>query len=200
MEEKVNPEVLSKVSRDFDKITRESREKIVSKMDVSKFFAGFISLLTGILLGDGRMNSDWSRVGVILFLGSLGFCIAALSAYDHLLWPKEYFIKTYWPELSSERNWEELFQEKLESQLLYSWRLLFVPALMCFGVGFALLLVQELGPTLLPDYLGPKGPYVLFILLTMIFGAPTTVLFVKWHGDKKRAKRWAHSASGKDQS
>ena len=34
-------------------VTAQLREKIKSKMDVAKFFAGFISLLIGILLKEG---------------------------------------------------------------------------------------------------------------------------------------------------
>ena len=179
-----------KAERDWSNITEETRAKIVSKMDVTKFFAGFISLLIGILLGQGRMNSGWSRVGIIFFLLSLGFCVAAISAYDHLLWPKEYLIRVYWPELSKKQNWEELFQERLESQLICSWTFLFVPALMSFGIGFAFLLMEQLGAQLMPGTLGREGSFGLIILLMMIFGAPTAVWFAKWRSDERRAQRY----------
>ena len=168
-------------------VTDQLREKINSKMEVAKFFAGFISLLIGILLKDGRMTSAWSRVGILFFLVSLGFCVAALSAYDHLLWPKEYLVKTYWPELKTPPKSEKSFREKLQNQMLCSWKWLSVPALVCLGVGFALLLVQELGPALPPTCLGLRGNGVLLVLLAMAFGAPTAIFFVKWHLLGRRA-------------
>lgn len=193
MKENINVKDSGKNARDLEDIMRESRERIVSKMDVTKFFAGFISLLIGILFGEGRMNSGWSRVGIIFFLLSLGFCVAAISAYDHLLSPREYLVKTYWPDLSKESNWEK-FQTRLYSQLICSWRFLFVPALISFGVGFAFLLMQELGPQLMPESPGGGGNFRLFILFAIMFGAPTAVLFAKlrfdrWRLDNRRAKR-----------
>ena len=187
MEKKTNAKDSGNDERAVDVITREQREKIVSKMDVTKFFAGFISLLIGILFGEERMNSVWSRVGIISFLLSLGFCVAAISAYDHLLSTKEYLVRAFWPELSGKPNWQKLFQEKWESQLACYWKFLFVPALIFFGVGFAFLLMQELGPQV-SKKVGDKGYFGLFIFLAIIFAAPTGVLFAKWGFDKKRSK------------
>src|SRR5512138_2561462 len=80
-------------------VTEQLRNKIKSKMDVGKFFAGFISLFLGISFQDLSnlpANSDplihYSvALGFLFILVSLAFSIATLFAYDRLLMPPEFW-------------------------------------------------------------------------------------------------------------
>lgn len=155
--------------------TAELREKVKSKMDVAKFFAGFITLLVGILLKDGNLASLASKVGIIFFVASLGFCVAAVFCYDRLLMPREYWTKI--PE--GERS-EDQFQDRLQEEMVRSWLWLFVPAVWCFGIGFLLVLANALG---LKFQIPPEGEAVLLILL-LATAAVTPI----WLGRKKGPK------------
>ena len=147
-------------------VTKELREKVRSKMDVGKFFAGFITLLIGILLKDGNLNLPLSKLGIVFLVSSLGFCVAAVFCYDRLLMPRE-----YWTALPKEEKSEEKFQDHLKEDMVRSWRWLFVPAVICFGTGFLLVLANALGfqrsSTFDPE------PVILIILLIIGVLVPT---------------------------
>lgn len=128
------------VREQAETVTSELREKIRSKMDVGKFFAGFITLLIGILLNDGGPSLFLSKVGIVFFISSLGFCVAAIFCYDRLLMPRE-----YWTALAKEEKTEEKFQDHLREEMVRSWTWLFVPAVFCFGLGFLLVLSNAVG-------------------------------------------------------
>ena len=129
------------VVRERNLVTEELREKLQSKMDVGKFFAGFITLLIGILLQDGGLDESFlPRIGIVFLISSLGFCVAAVFRYDSLLLPRE-----YWELLPKEEKTEEKFQDHLVVQMVSSWRWLFVPAVICFGIGFLMVLAEALG-------------------------------------------------------
>lgn len=165
---------------DAAKVTDELREKIKSKMDVAKFFTGSFTVLIGILLKEGKTGSLWSKAGMLFLLSSLGFCVAAMFAYDHLLWPKTYLIENYWPNLKSKENPEECFHRKLEEQMLTSWRWLFLPAVACLGIGLFLLLVQESGLQPQGASLGVADKRLLLTLLVLAFGAPIALCIATW--------------------
>jgi hypothetical protein len=67
-----------KVRENVATVTNELRKKVESKMDVGKFFAGFITLLIGILLQENKFDTLWPKVGIIFLIASLGFCVAAV--------------------------------------------------------------------------------------------------------------------------
>jgi hypothetical protein len=155
-------------------VTTELRDKIKSKMDVTKFFAAAISLLIGILMKEGQTTSVRSRIGLIFFVSSLGFCIAAMTAYDHLLWPKQFLIK------SDEMDSDEAFNRKMREALLRSWCWLFVPAVLYFGIGFFLFLSQAIG--LMPWPVSPlvQRWHLLGVLLLFGFATPMVALVATW--------------------
>ena len=84
---------------DDEKTYELLRDKIKSKMDVAKFFSGFISILLGITLKDVLTNSDpvssfsmyWRIGGLTLIVFSVGLAVAALLAYDRLLMPPKFW-------------------------------------------------------------------------------------------------------------
>jgi hypothetical protein len=119
--------------------TDQLREKIKSKMDVAKFFSGFISLLIGFLLKDNPRTDTWSKAGLVFLVASLGYCIAAVFAYDRLLMPRK-----YWTILKERDGGDDSFSDNLQQNMVRSWSWLFVPAVACFGIGLVLVLVPAL--------------------------------------------------------
>jgi len=128
----------NKLREDEGQAAAELREKVKSKMEVAKFFAGFITLLVAFVLKDG-LDTALSKLGIVLLTASLGFCIASVFAYDRLLMPRE-----YWTVLSSDEGSAINFQNQLQEQMVRSWRWLFVPAIWCFGIGFLLVFANAL--------------------------------------------------------
>jgi hypothetical protein len=124
---------------DGETVTEQLREKIKSKMEVGKFFAGFLTFLTGFLLKESPPVQLWSKVGIVLLGASIGFCIAAVFAYDRLLMPRK-----YWRDLHADDKTEQRFQNALQANMASSWLSLFVPAVVCFGLGFVLVLIPAL--------------------------------------------------------
>ena len=134
------------MSDEATKVTDQLRDKIKSKMDVAKFFAGFITLLIGFLLKDETLTPA-SKIGFVLLIASLGFCIAALFTYDHLLWPKEHCERKLRIKISDTN-----FQKHLGKKMVMLWWSLFVPAVGSFGFAFYFLLMQKLDLIKLTDY------------------------------------------------
>jgi hypothetical protein len=56
--------------------------------------------------------------------------------------------REYWTALRPEQKTEEEFQDHLKEEIVRSWSWLFVPAVICFGVGFVFILVEALKLTL----------------------------------------------------
>jgi uncharacterized protein YdhG (YjbR/CyaY superfamily) len=127
-----------KLRENAKEATKELREKVKSKMDVAKFFAGFITLLVGFVLKDSGIHSTVSKAGIVFLSASLAFCVVSVFAYDCLLMPRE-----YWTVISDDES-EDSFQDNLQEQMVTSWRWLFVPAVLCFGIGFLLVLASAL--------------------------------------------------------
>jgi len=117
----------------------ELREKIKSKMEVGKFFAGFITFLIGFLLKDMLTRHLFAKIGIVCLAASIGFCIAAVFAFDSLLMPRK-----YWG-FGSDEGAEERFADKVQPHMVHLWQVLFVPAVFCFGLGFVFTLVETLG-------------------------------------------------------
>src|SRR5437868_1852479 len=74
------------------------RDKIKSKMEVAKFFSGFLSLLLGFSIGNSNIfieknpNAFWLVwFGIAFIFLSLVFSVATLFAYDRLLMPKKFW-------------------------------------------------------------------------------------------------------------
>jgi hypothetical protein len=129
-------------------------------MEVGKFFAGVIMVVIGVLLKDGTPASLWSKVGIILLVGSVGFCVATVLACDRLLMPRK-----YWTGLHEDDRAEARFQDKLRRNLDRSWVWLFIPAVVCFGLGFVFVLIQALQVPGAERTLPPSAESALLALL-----------------------------------
>lgn len=194
-EEGINVDDATKVTK-LDKATKVTdtlRDKIKSKMDVAKFFTGFITLLIGLLLKDEKLPSTFNfRIGVVFLIASLGLCVAAMFTYDHLLWPKERLRssndikKEHFHSGNDIKIEQELaFQTNLKTEMVKLWKWLFVPAVVCFGLGFLFLLLPKLSLT---DRLDCKngvcqfdyknGLWILVLLIAFII--PTVLCVYKW--------------------
>jgi hypothetical protein len=167
-----------------DAVMAELREKLKSKIDVAKFFTGFITLLIGFLLNGGKLTSAFSKLGIVFLISSLGFCVAAVFTYDHLLTPRE-----YWTALSEEEKEEVSFNKRLLEDMVRSWWRLFVPAVICFGIGFLLVIVHELGLLQMRANLDVAADLLLVGLLVAAVGLPIWFLIAKWPRIRSRELR-----------
>jgi hypothetical protein len=122
---------------DADRDTTEQlREKIKSKMDVAKFFSGFITLFLGVAFKDisnlatdpSRLISFSTQLGMLFILAALGFSIATMFAYDKLMMPVAFWVSPH-------------SNDDLRHQMVDAWRSLFVPAVATFFAGLLGLLV-----------------------------------------------------------
>jgi hypothetical protein len=167
------------MSVDQGTVMAELREKLKSKIDVAKFFAGFITLFIGFLLTDGKLASAQSKFGIAFLISSLELCGASVFTYDHLLTPRR-----YWTALSEEERKEnhlqDRFQDRLYRDMVSSWWWLFFPAVVCFVIGLLLVIMQELGLPHLCVNLDVGGDLVLEILLAAAVVLPICFLIAKW--------------------
>lgn len=121
-------------------LTEQLKEKIKSKMDVAKYFTGFISISISLAINkltDHAQDSDVMyrvpvAIGLFLILSSLALSVATMYAYDRLLMP----IK-FWTVPPTD------IDEILHKEMIKAWRWLFMPtvftlfgSLICFIVPF----------------------------------------------------------------
>jgi hypothetical protein len=156
------------------RVTDRLNEKIKSKMDVTKFFTGFITLLIGFLLNGGRLSPTFSKIGIVLLISSLSFCVAAMLTYDHLLWPKEHFADSSAGKIS-----EANFRKYLETKMVDLWWCLFVPAIVLFGIGFLFLLMPELGLTNRCES-QENASKIWMVFLGVAVGLPILLCCLRW--------------------
>jgi hypothetical protein len=134
------------------KVTEELREKIKSKMDVAKFFSGFIPLFLGLafkeMVASLTSKSDelvfWAAwVGILFILSAFAFSIATMFALDRLLMPPELWkIKP-----------EQSFNQTLKDEMVCAWRRLFYPAVIFFLAGVTAFLVALTNNIILPVFI-----------------------------------------------
>ncbi len=98
-----------------------------------------------------------------------------MSAYDHLLWPRE-----YWTDLHSDEDSEECFHKRLAAKMLNSWKWFFVPAVACFAIAIFLSLILPLG-----SGLNVNRHRILVVLLVLAVGTPIGICFAKWPPGRK---------------
>ena len=126
-----------------EEVNKQLREKIKSKMDVAKFFAGFITVFLGVAFKDvSNLASDPDKLirfsaqgGMLFILGSLAFSVSAMFAYDRLMMPVALWAQN--------PNWTQqaINKDDLYHQMTDAWRHLFVPAVAAFFVGLLGLLI-----------------------------------------------------------
>jgi hypothetical protein len=147
------------------------RDKIKSKMEVAKFFSGFLAILLGLSFKDlknllERSSSENELVfslvwfGVIFVLGSLTCSVATLFAYDRLLMPKAFWqgkapnahdTITWKRKNSSSKDSSSKMMNKygafgnfdkiLHARMAAAWRYLFIPGVLFFFIGVIMLLM-----------------------------------------------------------
>jgi len=154
---------------DDDKTYELLREKIKSKMDVTKFFSGFVSVVFGIILKDivsgiNGADSGWLFAGMCLIVFSLSAAIVALFAYDRLLMPPKFF---------SGGDRIEAINNSLRFHMVRTWVAMFVPAVIAFlGALVAFATAQVTADLPFPLWLGFGGAALAAFLLYVCFKAP----------------------------
>jgi hypothetical protein len=113
----------SHLKNDVTKMTDELKEKIKSKIDVAKFFAGSITLFIGLLFREGKMTFFLSKLGMVFLVISLICCVLCVFAYDYMLWPKD-----YWHKYKKGQDAEIEFQKKLVKEMRRLCNTFFVPS------------------------------------------------------------------------
>lgn len=121
-------------------MTNQFKEKIKSKIDVAKFFAGVITLFIGLTIKEGDKITFLSKSSILLLIASLILCVLSIFAYDYLLWPKN-----YWHNYKEGPESEKEFQKKLVSRMLCQWKYLFVPSAISFILGLMFHLLELMG-------------------------------------------------------
>lgn len=107
------------------------QEKIRGKMEVAKFFAGFISVVFGFLLKEVLGMPDtaghcvamvFAYIAIFCFIASLTLSIATVFAYDRLLMPVMFWTTPPSP-------------DQLRCEMVWAWSRLFVPTVCALVVG-----------------------------------------------------------------
>ena len=125
--------------------TNQLREKIKSKMDVAKFFAGFITVFLGIAFKDltslaadqNEMIRFATQGGMLMILAALALSVATVFAYDRLLMPPQFWANPLYSD------------DLLRHLMVMAWARLFVPAVGTFFaalLGFLIAVTKQLVP------------------------------------------------------
>lgn len=168
------------------RVADQLREKIKSKMDVAKFFTGFITLLIAFLLDTKTLTTLVAKIGILCLISSLGFCVAAMFTYDHLLWPNGWS-----PESRGVKISEARFHKYLQTNMVGLWKSLFLPAVGLFGFGFFLLLIEEFGLANCNAYRENTSnlrTVFLWVALCVAFVLPGLFCLVRWPRTNKGNK------------
>ncbi len=149
------PFLLWAISKQAPEVEQYLRDKIKSKMDVAKFFAGFIAVLLGFVLQEigslteqSGIYSTLAYLGTLLVLLALGFAIAGIFAYDKLLMPSLFWSGSPMC-VSTDGHDHNLRRPPTQSHwvlyfaMIRIWRGLFVPAVVALYLGIVLLLVAK---------------------------------------------------------
>lgn len=152
--------------RPADGAGSQLRDKIRSKMDIGKFFSGFITLFIGFMLTDGIDLSAIGSFALILLIASLVFMVASMFAYDSLLMPR-----TFWTAEKTQGMSAIQFQRHLKRQMVRAWSGLFIPGVGFFAIGLVLAVISKLA--LASDLTSSAEPWVwLGILIVVGFVVP----------------------------
>jgi len=152
-----NKKLLWAIAESNSKIVNDLRSKIKSKMDVAKFFAGFVLLLLGFVLRDTKQlikSPDQTirslgHVGIFLVLLSLGFFAATVFAYDRLLMPSVFWSGKQFSVAASTPGKIPRRPPTQEHWMLYfnmtrAWNGLFTPGVMFLFLGLASFILAQL--------------------------------------------------------
>lgn len=181
-----NGHILWAVSATNEKLTKRLIDKIKSKMDIAKFFVGFITLMLGIVLRNVRFEtqptlSDWvGFVGAfaVLIAGALSAC--TMLAYDQLLMPSNFwggrarrqsdYVQAGVPQRPpSQTHWV------LYAAMVRIWHRLFIPAVLLLGVGTAAIAYSLVKPPISLT-LAASGIAILLLLVWIHYSMSSPAL------------------------
>ena len=113
------------------------RDKIKSKIDAAKFFAGFVSIVFGILLKEVISNNTslLPVVAVGLLIFSISASMSAIFAYDGLLLP---------PRFVDEKASLESLNKKLLDSMGRAWTFLFLPSVVTFVLALIIFVAYQI--------------------------------------------------------
>ncbi len=111
--------------RTNDKVHEALLTKIKSKMDVSKFFAGFFTVFVAMsskdlaeaVTGDDQAKKIAGWIAVLSSLASLCLTFSALSSFDSLLMPPDLWVKRH-----------RYSTNHLKVEMMKVWNFLYGPA------------------------------------------------------------------------
>ncbi len=127
----------------FEALDNPLRYKIESKIDVAKFFAGFISLVLGlapagiasIMANPSDPGHPWAILAFLMLIFSLCMSVVTLFAYDRLLMPpKLWFIQP-------DNNSYKKDLKNLKEDMLNAWKWLFFPSVVTLILGLICLII-----------------------------------------------------------
>ena len=152
-----------------DNVTEQLRDKIKSKMDVAKFFAGFITVFLGVAFRDSSLLlADQAKIvrygawaGVLLILAALTFSVVAMFTYDGLLMP---------PMAGEEKPPDTILRRKM----IKAWNWLFVPAVVAFFLGLFGFLIALMKPS-----------WLMVLVLVIPFVLPCLIYQLYWQLEKE---------------
>lgn len=155
------PQLLWAISDYHQKTIDELKEKIKSKMNVAVFFAGFISLLLGVILGQigwPMTRQDWPWVlfdyfGTASVLLAVALCVATTFAYDRLMMPTIFWAGEPRRIDEDPPTWTVQRPPSQTHWILYFsmvriWKRLFIPAVVAFFAGLTCILIGLIEPPL----------------------------------------------------
>lgn len=155
------------INQESDNLVKQLQDKIKSKMDVAKFFAGFISVVLGIVPGSiGNLIGDsfTAFLGLLFLLFSLSMSIVTLFAYDRLLMPPKLWYKP--PNDYSYNKYIEILKE----DMIHAWNCFFIPSVAALLGGLICLLVAvtKVGILGIIAFLAAFLPPLLFYIVVPI--------------------------------
>lgn len=170
------------------------RAKILSKMEVAKFFAGFISVVFGFFVQGQTLSkaaSDgWVIIGlyvsVAAFTAALALSVATMCAYDRLLMPFELWLAGPfdWKKGDQSAAVKQLSNDEyviaIHRDMRVAWRAFFVPAIGTLFIGLVAASYAAASAPLKPK---SDGWRVYPILISFVAAAVAIVVH-RWYRHK----------------
>jgi hypothetical protein len=167
------------------------RAKILSKMEVAKFFAGFISVVFGFFVQGQTLSkaaSDgWVIIGlyvsVAAFTAALALSVATMCAYDRLLMPFELWLAGPfdWKEGSESAAAKELSKDEyviaIHRDMRVAWRAFFVPAIETLFIGLVAASYAAASAPLKPK----SHEWRVYPVLISLIAAAVAIVVHRWY-------------------
>jgi hypothetical protein len=173
------------------------RSKIASKMEVSKFFAGFISVVLGFFVqGQTLAKPSMDPLAILAlylsvgaFTAALALSVATMCAYDRLLMPFELWVAGPFEwrmedgqVVTKGRLSDDQYVVAIHREMRIAWRVFFVPAIESLFVGLVAASYAAASPP-------PVVKSVKFSVYPVVVAATAGAVAIAVH-------LWYHSKSG----